>query len=330
MIALPKLHNALKLLSDPLRLRLVALLSEEELAVHELVAVTGLSQSRVSNHLALLRRSGIVRDRREGTWSFYRLAEPNGEGPLSPGLFAAAVAPYLETAEGRADLQGIERVREQRRERSRRTHERLAGRWAEMGQSFRTGLLRAEMFGALVPPGLVVADLGCGAGYLSRRLAERGLRVIAVDHAPAMLEEARRLLPATVELRRGELDRLPLDDGEVDAALANLVWHHLPSTEGAARELARVVRPGGVAVVADLLPHEEEWMREDMGDLRLGLSPDEVAASLERAGFEDLAVEEVEDRYLVSGRSGREAAFPVFLVRGRRPDSGRPHDAKSV
>ena len=59
--ALSTLPNTLKLLSDPTRLRLCALLARHELAVQEIVAVTGLSQSRVSNHLALLKRAGVVR-----------------------------------------------------------------------------------------------------------------------------------------------------------------------------------------------------------------------------------------------------------------------------
>src|SRR5262249_48071935 len=82
--AVQHLTTALKLLSDPTRLRLCTLLAQRELAVQELVAVTGLQQSRISNHLALLKRAGLVRDRREGTWSFHSLVEPGERGPLTP------------------------------------------------------------------------------------------------------------------------------------------------------------------------------------------------------------------------------------------------------
>ncbi|MDP6930665.1 MAG: metalloregulator ArsR/SmtB family transcription factor [Planctomycetota bacterium] len=318
MLALPTLQSTLKLLSDPVRLRILALVAREELAVQELQFVTSLAQSRISNHLSLLKRSGLVADRREGTWSFYRLSPPQADGPLSPELFDAVVRPYLESSQGCVDAEAIERVREQRRERSRATHDRLADRWSELGQDFRFGSLRTEAYAALVPTGMRVADLGCGTGYFTTWLAEHGARVIAVDHSSAMIEEARGRVPEGVEFRVGELDQLPLADAEVDAVFANLVWHHLPGMDGAAAEVARVLKPDGTVVVTDLLPHQEEWMREEMGDLRLGLSPQSVVDALSKAGFEDLASEAIHDRYQLAGKSGRKVDFPMFIVRGRR------------
>ena len=106
----------------------------------------------------------------------------------------------------------------------------------------------------------------------------------------------------------------------VDAAFANLVWHHVPDHDAAAREIHRVVRPGGQVVVSDLQPHESDWMRERMGDLRLGLKPDQVVASLARAGFRDLVSEPLADRYCVASPDGGRAEFLMFVVRGRKPD----------
>jgi len=316
------LSNTLKLLSDPTRLRLLVLLGAEELAVQELVAVTGLAQSRVSNHLSLLRRAGLVRDRRDGSWSFYSLVEPTTDGPLTPELRTAVLAPFAESEEGRRDRTALDAVREQRRQRSREAHDALAERWVEVGQEFGSGAVRAEVVASALPETMVVADLGCGAGYLTAYLTERVSRVVAVDHSPNMLDAAQRrgLDPARVEFRRGELDALPLADSEVDAAFSSLVWHHLPDLEAAAREVYRVVRPGGAVVVCDLLPHQEEWMREHMGDLRLGTQPDQVVTALARAGFENLHVGASADCYRVErpGESGP-IDLPLFVVRGRRP-----------
>lgn len=323
-MATATLSNTLKLLSDPTRLRLLVLLGAEELAVQELVAITGLAQSRVSNHLSLLRRSGVVRDRREGSWSFYSLVEPSPQGPLTPELQAAVLGPSSDSEDGRRDLQALEAVREQRRQRSREAHDALAERWFEVGQEFGSGSLRSEVLAAAVEPSLVVADLGCGAGYLSTFLADRTARVIAVDHSQKMLDAAKAsgLDPQRVEFRRGELDALPIEDREVDAAFSNLVWHHLPDMEAAAREVFRIVRPGGVVVVSDLRPHQEEWMRERMGDLRLGSEPDQVLAALARAGFDSLHVSESTDSYRVERPGdGRAIDLPLFVVRGRRPRS---------
>lgn len=313
------LPATLKLLSDPLRLRLCALLTRAELVVQELVAITGLQQSRVSNHLSLLKRAGLVRDRREGTWSFHSLVEPSDEGPLSPSLFAATVQPYLQAEVGLRDLSALQAVLDRRRQKSIEAHDRLAEQWHSVGQEFAVGTLRAEILAQAWPSGPRVVDLGCGAGYLAGWLAERSTEVIGVDHSERMLDEARANV-AAAEFRQGELDALPLVADEVDVAFANLVWHHLPDHDAAAREIHRVVRPGGHVVVSDLMPHESEWMRERMGDLRLGLKPDQVVGSLARAGFQDLVSQPLMDRYCVTSPSGERAEFSMFVVRGRKPN----------
>lgn len=317
---LDSLHATLKLLSDPLRLRLCALLARAELAVQELVSITGLQQSRVSNHLSLLKRAGVVRDRRDGTWSFHSLVEPAVDGPLSPSLFAATVEPYLESEEGARDLAALDVVLDRRREKSREAHDRLAGQWQQLGEEFAIGTLRSEILAQAWPCGPRVADLGCGAGFLTALLAGRSDDVIGVDHSERMLAEARTNVTGA-EFRRGELDALPLADGEVHAAFANLVWHHVPDHDAAAREVHRVVAPGGLVVVSDLMPHESEWMRERMGDLRLGVKPDQVVGSLARAGFRDLQSEPLADRYCVQAPNGQRAEFSMFVVRGHRPDA---------
>jgi ArsR family transcriptional regulator len=320
VIVLAKLQSTLKLLSDPVRLRLCALLARSELAVQELVAITGLQQSRVSNHLSLLRRAGLVRDRREGTWSFHSLIPPAANGPLNPGLYAATVEPWLDSPEGAADAQALAAVLDQRRRRSRETHDQLAAQWGNRGQEFALGTLRAEILAQAWPCGRRVADLGCGTGFLARWLHQRGAEVVAVDHSERMLDTARQQgEPKGLQFRRGELDALPLASGEVEAAFSNLVWHHLADHEAAARELFRVLPPGGRVVISDLLPHKAEWMRQAMGDLRLGLDPELVVAALARAGFAGLEYTRACDQYRVHADGGEHADFGMFLVRGHKP-----------
>jgi len=321
--ALASLHATLKLLSDPVRLRLCGLLSRAELAVQELVAITGLQQSRVSNHLSLLKRSGLVRDRREGTWSFHSLVEPSADGALTPDMFAATVQRCLDSEDGARDLRALRAVLDQRAQKSRATHDALAEQWSAVGQEFALGTLRAEVLAQAWPLGPQVADLGCGTGFLATWLAERGGSVIAVDHSERMLVQARRrATTGSVTFRQGELDALPLQDGEVAAAFCNLVWHHVPDHDAAAREVLRVLAPGGVFVLSDLLPHEAEWMRERMGDLRLGLKPEQMLAVLARAGFRELRTEVLADRYRVAAPTGATTDFPMFVVRGLKPARG--------
>ncbi len=316
----------LRLFSDDSRQRLLFLVEEAELSVQELTRITGMGQSRVSRHLGLLRRAGLIRDRKEGTWTFYRAASPRNGGARANGgdgagdLWRLVRSTYSASATARSDRRELDRIREARRERSRRIHDRLAHRWSAIGENLEGGSRRAEEVAALAAPGLVVADLGCGAGFFTSYLAARVARVIAVDHSAAMLAEARRALPAgaRVEFRHGELDALPLADAEVNAIVANMVLHHVPDYGAAAREMARVLAPGGTVVITDLLPHAEDWMRDEMGDARLGVDSDEVAAALEGAGFEGLQRLPVADRYRMKDPAGHIARLELFLLRGRR------------
>jgi len=316
---------ALKALADPLRLRVVAALSQEELAVGELAQVLGTSQPRVSHHLRALREAQIVRTRKEGTWTFCRLNdEGNGDG--SPDLLTA-LRPWREELQpSPADLQRLQEVLEQRRERSRLFFDEAAGRWDRHEPRLAGDALRYQALSLLLQRDATLADIGCGTGFMARALSARARKVILIDHSPAMLERARTELGsgngAELDFRTGELDNLPLQNGEVDAAFVNLALHHVPDLKGTLRELRRVVRPGGSLIVSDLLPHDVESLREDHADLRLGLDPDRLAASLAEAGFRDVVCEKCEDSLWATNGEGQDELLPLFLMRadkGERP-----------
>ncbi len=310
--------SLLKLLADDNRLRLIALLEGEELSVQELTRITGLGQSRVSHHLGMLRQAGVIEDRREGSFTFCRLRAVGNGNPLSAAMWREVGGAFRVGAIAESDRGQLKSLRAERRAARRAAHDQLARVWGGIGEDLERGTLRTEAVAALSPRTRVVADLGCGAGFFTRSLAIRFDRVIAVDHSAAMLEAARATLPeeAPVEWRSGELESLPLADGEVDAVFTNLVLGHVEELLPVARECARVLRPGGVVVVSDLRPHAEEWLREELAAARLGIAPSEVIEALRKAGL--VAVEElaVEDRYRMRSTSGRVARLGLFLVRG--------------
>jgi ArsR family transcriptional regulator len=141
-----------------------------------------------------------------------------------------------------------------------------------------------------------------------------------------MLDQARTNLRgsrATLEFRAGEIDRLPLGEAEVDAVVAGMVLHHAPDLLAFTREAWRALRPGGVLVIQDLLPHRESGLRETMADFKLGLVPDEVASLLREVGFLAPVVELVDDSYTPARPDGGRADLPLFLVRGRKPAADR-------
>jgi ArsR family transcriptional regulator len=286
------LQKVFKTLADSTRVRILALLEREELAVQELMDVLAMAQSRVSRHLGILREAGLLRDRREGTYVFYRFATPKS-GAWSDAWQLARRELAGDPAAKR-DAAALLRVVEARASRIRTFFDSVGPEWDALRKVFNDDALRARAIAHLAPPSWTVCDVGTGTGILAKELARLGLRVIAVDHSPRMLEAARSSLEAegyAVELRLGEAHALPLADGEVNAALAHMVLHYVPQPAEALREMARIVKPGGVVVVVDFVRHEAEWMREELGVLWLGFQTDEIVRWLGDAGLESVRVE---------------------------------------
>lgn len=325
----PDLTSLLKALGDPTRMRILRLLELEELSVGELTASLGMAQSRVSNHLRVLRDSELIRERRVGTSSYLRpallSASETGEEATFPSRLWATLREGLRgLSEPAADRTRLEAVLAQRGPGGAEFFDRIADRWDKFGARFSTGQARQRAVAQLLPPGLVVADLGCGTGYLGRAVSGLCDKLICIDSSQGMLDQARHRLEALdggaqLEFRLGELEHLPLADGEVDAVLAGMVLHHLATLERAIAEMRRVLRPGGSCVVLELDPHREAWMQEALGDRHLGLASSEVLDALRRVGFEDLRLEAVDDRYLPGAEPVRDVALTLYTVRGRLP-----------
>jgi len=305
------MERFLRLLADPTRLRILAAVDPEELAVNEIADVLGMSQPRISNHLRLLRDAGALQGRREGHWTFYRNAlAPPGHGPGSE-LWRVVREGLDGDRRLRADGARRDEILRRRRMRSR-AH--FAGRNHEAELEHLS--LREEMLGCLVPTERLVVDAGCGDGYLTELLADRFAGVLAFDHTPERLAAARKRTGASpARFVQAEVDALPLPSAVCDAVFFSLVLHHVPRIAPALREAARILRPEGDLVVADLAPHEDESMRRRRGDLHLGLDADMLASSLEQAGFEKIRLRPARDRVLAAG--GKK--LDLFLATARRP-----------
>ncbi len=315
------LVDILKAMADPLRLRIVALLGREELAVGELAEVLDMGQSRISHHLKVLREAGLILVRHEGAWSFCSLVTAaNGR---AGAMLVEAMESWGEDLTPRPDDQRrLTMVLEARRERSRSFFDAAAGRGEILEPCLEGSGIRHQALSTLVPSDLVLADIGCGSGFMTQALATRAARVILVDHSEATLENARvelgQSLPAKLEFRVGELESLPLADEEVDGAFVNLVLHHVADLRTALGELARAIRPGGALVVSDMLPHDAEWLRDEHADLRLGLDPVKLGELARDSGFEQVHVEAGADQLRAKSDGGQEALLPLFVMKARR------------
>lgn len=272
-------------LGDATRLRLLRLLERHELGVAELCHVLQLPQSTVSRHLKVLADQRLVHSRAEGTNRLYRM--PHTQAHSARRLWLLAREQTESWATARQDRLRLERLRS-RRQPALAFFAGAVGRWDR---------LREELYGraftdlallALLPRDWVVADLGCGSGHVAARLAPHVSAVIGVDQSDAMLKAARRRTEglANVELRKGGLEALPLADGSVDGALLVLALTYVSDPRRVVEEMARVLRPAGRAVIVDLLRHDREEFRRQLGQTSLGFEPEELARIMEEAGFE--------------------------------------------
>ncbi|MGH9348366.1 MAG: ArsR/SmtB family transcription factor [Vicinamibacterales bacterium] len=284
-----------RLLGDGTRLRLLRVLARDRFNVTELTAILGLAQSGVSRHLGLLRDAGLVVEERDAGYAFYRLAN-RPDGPVDVrGAGHAALWPLLEaqfaaSARDRAVRADEARVQEVLRLRHENFEAHGDGRQLVPGRSWAAW---ARALGHLLPP-LDVADLGCGEGYLTIETARWAKSVVAIDRSEAVLDRARDLARrrrvGNITWKKGELTTLPILDASVDVALLSQALHHATRPERVLAEAVRTLRPGGRVLVLDLREHDQAWVRDRLGDERLGFRDAELDRLLRNAGLGQVRV----------------------------------------
>lgn len=273
-------------LADATRARALRLVERHELSVAELCSVLQAPQSTVSRHLKVLADEGWVVARPEGTSRLYGMATDQLD-PAARRLWALLREQTAGSALAEQDDQRLQSVLAERRSRSQEFFRSSAGQWDRM---------RAEMYGerfermalaGLLDEEWTVGDLGCGTGQWSGVLAPFVSNVIAVDSSAEMLKAARQHLGAhdNVEIRRGDLEALPIDDGALDAATICLVLHHVPDPAAVLRDAARALAPGGRLLVIDMFRHERIDYQRQMGHVWLGFEPAQIEEWLGDAGF---------------------------------------------
>src|SRR6185503_3535659 len=236
--------RTLKALADPLRLRILAAVAEEELTVGEVRDVVESVQSSVSRNLAILREAGFVQDRKEGTSVYFsarrQMPEPARE------LFKSLHMRLGDIPEVKNDKARLEQARRRRLQRSQGYFESVAGDWERIRKSYFDDRVTSLAIEKLLPRDLTLADIGCGTGSLSFELARFAQHVIGIDLSKEMLRRARALANEraikNVEFRQGDALKLPLSRASVDAVFSVMVLHFLPEPERAIIELCRVTR----------------------------------------------------------------------------------------
>lgn len=320
MMELASASRLLKALADETRLRILNLLTREELSGTDLIEILNMAQSRVSTHLAMLREVGLVTDRRVGRRSYFSVvASPAAE------LLAQVLEESTDAPEFQADLAGLDALRLRKKEASRSYFDRVAATFGEQVLPGRTweGLTRGLL---RLAPRARFADLGIGDGLLTLMLAEVAESVTAVDISPQMLDHLRRRAQAAglenIRTVEGEIEDLPLEDASYDVAVLSQALHHADVPLDALREAHRILVPGGTVLVLDLLAHTEDWVRDKLQHRQLGFTEAELGKLLARAGFESVHMQ----------RAARDPHPPYFITlvasgvksAGRRPTKKTP------
>ena len=287
----PAILDHLASLADTTRSRILLLLDRHELSVSELCAIMQLPQSTVSRHLKALTDGGWIAARAEGTSNVYTMTREELDASARKLwlLVREQVGPASAAAQ---DQRRLQTVLADRRTQSQEFFSSAAGQWDRMRNEMFGDRFHLAALAGFMHPEWTVADLGCGTGEISAAIAPFVRRVVAIDGSIAMLNAAKKRLQSfdNVDLRRGDLEALPMGHAIVDAATAMLVLHHVAEPSKALAEAARVLKPGGRIVIVDMLPHDRENYRQQMGHVWLGFSEGQVRQMMADAKFENVRI----------------------------------------
>ena len=285
--------TALRAAGEQTRLRVLALLSEGELAVGELAQALGQSQPRVSRHLKLLTEAGLVERAPEGAWVFYRLPRAHS----TERHFADAALAMLDPSDPMLarDAERLDEIRAARDAAAAAYFERNAADWERLRALH---LPEADIESAIVKaagagPFDLMVDVGVGQGRMIQLFADRVRRAEGFDTSRQMLAIARASLDdlrAKAALRFGDAYAPPVERGGADLVTIHQVLHFLADPARAIAEAARLLTRGGRLLIVDFAPHQLEFLRAEHAHRRLGFSDAEIAEWCNSAGLADIAI----------------------------------------
>lgn len=310
MISLEQSTALLKTLSDPTRVRLLHLLSDQELTVAELTEITGLAQSRVSTHLAKLKEAQFIRDRRAGVSAFYSF-EPQ-QLPAREQQLWAATNQGLEDSLIQQDAQTLQTVLA-RRNRSQSWADSVAGEMRRHYSPGRTFEATSRAMLELLTLGDVV-DIASGDGSLAEILAPhvRSLRCLDISEKIVAAGQQRLQAQPQVEFQQGDMHQLPCADQSADQVLLLHALTYTTRPEVVAQEAARLLRAGGTLLVSTLKSHTHKQLVEPFGHLNTGFSEATLSQLFLDQGLSVSLCE-------VTSREARSPQFEVITLVAQKP-----------
>jgi len=302
--------NRLRVFADATRVRLLSLLEGEELTVAELSAITQLAQPRVSTHLAKLKESGLVRDRRAGVSAYYRF----DEAALDPAQRALwhSISNGSDDPLLRQDAERVPAVLAMRAA-DQNWADSVAGDMERHYSPGRTWEALARTALPLLEPGDVL-DIASGDGVLAELLAPHSRRYVCVDTSARVVAAATERLRrfANVEVREGDMHALPFADASFDLVVLMHALTYAAKPAQAVAEAARVLKRGGRLLLSSLARHEHRAVVEAYGHVNLGFGDKDLRRFAEKAGLKIASSETVT-------RERRPPHFEVISLIGVKP-----------
>ena len=281
--------TALRAVAEPTRLRILAILRENELTVSELTQVLAQSQPRVSRHLKVMCEAGLLERFREGARAFYRVADTGWSAEVAHSLLP--LFPENDPAL-REDTERVAAVRRSREQAAARYFQKMAPHWHRIRSLYlpESAVEDAMLEAVGERPVGEMLDLGTGTGRILEVFASRVRRGVGFDLSHAMLDVARARLDKggirNCSVRHGDLYELPVADDSIDLVTIHQVLHYLEYPRNAIAEAARTLRPGGRLLIVDFAPHDLEFLRSEHAHRRLGLSAESVNRWCREAGLD--------------------------------------------
>ncbi len=168
----------------------------------------------------------------------------------------------------------------------------------------------------------VVADLGCGTGFVSLALVNEASIIFSVDNSSNMLKQLKNNILdknyKNLYLIKSSLDNLSLFDDSVDVIFINMALHHIKDAKKAISEMHRVLKKDGVVIIADVMEHDGEWAREEMFDEWLGFSNEQIINWLEETGFKNIQIENTDLSCKGYSSKGEYTETGIFIAKGTK------------
>lgn len=298
-LSLDQSVNLLRAAGESTRLRLLALLSQTDLTVSDLIEILGQSQPRISRHLKLLTEAGLLERYQEGAWAYFRLVDQG----IGSGLIHSIIKQFDTTDNDiQRDAERLQMVRKKRAEKASEFFSSNASEWDKIRslhideESVEVAML--EMVGDVKIKTML--DLGTGTGRILELFSGVFEKGVGIDASRDMLSVARSRLDevnlSRVQTRQGDLYILPTPTASFDLVTIHQVLHFLDDPLGAIKEATKALVPGGRLLIADFAPHELEFLREEYAHLRLGFSELQMADWLNEAGLKLRAVKHLEPK----------------------------------